>query len=155
MILEIPGRKPIEIENVVFDYNGTVAIDGKLIDGVGEMINELAGDIRFHVITADTFGSVEKELAGVNCRVVKISNDKQDVRKLDYLLGLGKERTLCVGNGRNDTLMLRESAVGIALIQDEGVCVESLLAADIACKSIMDVFAYLKNSNRIKATLRN
>jgi soluble P-type ATPase len=51
--------------------------------------------------------------------------------------------------------MLAESAIGIALIQDEGVCVESLLAADIACKSIIDVFAYFKTPNRIKATLRN
>ncbi len=91
----------------------------------------------------------------INCKVVKIPKEKQDTSKLDYLLNLGKESTLCVGNGKNDKLMLKESVIGIALIQDEGVCVESLLAADIACKSIMDVFAYFKNLNRIKATLRN
>ena len=45
MILEIPGREPIEIKNVVFDYNGTIAIDGQLIEGVDKIINELAGDI--------------------------------------------------------------------------------------------------------------
>lgn len=155
MHLEIPGRKSIEIENVVFDYNGTIAVDGQLIVGVGEMINELAEDFDFHVITADTFGSVQKELAGVNCKVVRIPEESQDASKLDYLLRLGKDTTLCVGNGRNDMLMLKESAIGIALVLDEGVCVESLLAADIACKSIMDVFAYLKTPNRLKATLRN
>jgi len=155
VILEIPGREKIEIKNVVFDYNGTIAIDGKLIEGIDKIINELSDAINFHVITADTYGSVEKALANINCKVVKISKEKQDVSKLDYLLKLGKERTLCVGNGKNDQLMLKESVIGIALIQDEGVCVESLLAADIVCKSIMDVFAYFKSPNRIKATLRN
>lgn len=154
-MFEIPGRAPIDIKNVVFDYNGTLAIDGQLIEGVDKRINDLAGDIHFHVITADTYGSVEKELSGVNCSVAKIPKEQQDIGKLDYLLKLGKEKTLCVGNGRNDKLMLKESAIGIALIQDEGVCVESLLAADIACKSIMDVFAYFKIPNRMKATLRN
>lgn len=155
MILEIPGREIIEIKNVVFDYNGTIAIDGQLIEGVGEIINELADTVDFHVITADTYGSVEKALADIKCKVVRISNEKQDSSKLDYLLNLGKETTLCVGNGKNDRLMLKESVIGIALIQDEGACVESLLAADIVCKSIMDVFAYFKNTDRIKATLRN
>jgi soluble P-type ATPase len=155
MLIAIPGRETIEIENVVLDCNGTIAIDGKLIDGVAELINKLSSNINFHIITADTYGSVEKELANINCKIVKISEEKQDASKLDYLLKLGKEKTLCVGNGRNDKLMLAESAIGIALIQDEGVCVESLLAADIACKSIIDVFAYFKTPNRIKATLRN
>ncbi len=155
MVFEIPGRETIKIKNVVFDYNGTIAIDGQLIAGVGNRINELAGIINFHVITADTYGSVEKALADINCRIVKISNRKQDDSKLDYLLNLGKETTLCVGNGKNDRLMLKEAIIGIALIQDEGACVESLLAADIVCKSIMDVFAYFKNPKRVKATLRN
>ena len=155
MIFKIPGRKTIEIKNVVFDYNGTIAIDGQLIEGVDKIINELADDINFHVITADTYGSAKKALANINCKVVKIPKKNQDVSKLDYLLKLGKETTLCVGNGKNDQLILKESVIGIVLIQEEGVCVESLLAADIACKSIMDVFAYFKIPNRIKATLRN
>lgn len=155
MIFKIPGNRTIEIKNVVLDYNGTIAINGKLIDGVAKLINELSVDINFYVLTADTFGSVKKELALVNCEVVIISNDKQDVSKLDYVLNLGKENTLCVGNGNNDKLMLREAVIGVALIQDEGACVESLLAADVACKSILDVFEFFRSPNRLIATLRN
>ena len=155
MLLKIPEREKIEIKNVMLDYNGTIAIDGHLIKRVNKTINKLADIINFHVITADTYGSVKKELANINCKVVKIPEEKQDKSKLDYLLTLGKKTTLCVGNGKNDRLMLKESVLGIALVQDEGLCVEALLAADIVCKSIMDVFAYFKNPNRIKATLRN
>jgi len=155
MKFKIPGQETIEIQNVVLDYNGTIAVDGKLIEGVAEIINDLAEIITFHVITADTYGSVEKELETTSCNVVKIPEDKQDVSKLDFLLKLGKQTTLCVGNGKNDRLMLKESIIGVAVLQDEGVCVESLLAADIACKSILDVFMYFKDPNRIIATLRN
>ena len=155
IIFEIPGRKKIGIQDIVFDYNGTIAIDGKLIKGVGKEINKLANIINFHIITADTYGSVEKALDNINCKVIKIPEENQDISKLDYLIKTGKETTLCVGNGKNDHLMLKESILGIALIQDEGACVESLLSADIVCKSIMDVFAYFKTPDRIIATLRN
>ncbi len=155
MIFEIPGRETIEIKNVVLDYNGTIAIDGKLIEGVAKSINELSGNINFHILTADTFGTVEKELADVNCEVVIISKNNQDTSKLDYVLSLDKEKTLCVGNGKNDRLILKESVLGIAVIQSEGTFVESLLAADIVCLSILDVFEFFKSPDRLKATLRN
>ena len=32
MKIDIPGRDSFELKNIVFDYNGTIAIDGKLID---------------------------------------------------------------------------------------------------------------------------
>ena len=32
--IDIPGYKKIELAHLVLDYNGTLAIDGKLIDGV-------------------------------------------------------------------------------------------------------------------------
>lgn len=155
MIFEIPGRKTTEIKNIIFDFNGTIAVDGKLIEGVAGLINDLSPNIRFHVITADTFGSVEKELENVNCSIVKIPEENQDKNKRDFLISIGKDKTLCVGNGNNDKLMLKEAAIGIAILLEEGVCVDALFAADIACKSIEDVFAYFKTPDRLKATLRN
>ena len=155
MIVKIPGRKTVEIKNVLFDYNGTIAIDGQLIEGVAKSINELSADFNFHVITADTFGSVNNELKDVTCTVIKIPEQNQDQTKFEYLLKLGKETTLCVGNGKNDKLILKESVVGIAVIQDEGTSTDTLIASDIICKSIMDVFEFLKKPDRLKATLRN
>jgi len=155
MIIKIPGRETVEIKNVIFDYNGTIAIDGQLIEGVAESINDLSSDFNFHVITADTFGLADKELKNVNCTLIIVPEDNQDLIKLEHLLKLGKETTLCAGNGRNDKLILKESVIGIAVIQDEGASTETLMASDIICKSIMDVFEFLKKPDRLKATLRN
>jgi soluble P-type ATPase len=155
MIVEIPGREKIEIKDIVFDYNGTIAIDGKLISDVSKNINELSSSFNFYVITADTYGTVKKELENTNCKVITIPALTQDISKLDFVKELGLNTCLCVGNGRNDKLMLKETILGIAILQDEGLCTETLLNSDILVKSIFDVFAFLKDSNRLIATLRN
>ena len=155
MKVNIPGKEEIEILNIVFDYNGTIAIDGKLIKGIRKSINELSNSFKFYVITADTYGSVEKELEDTNCELIKIPKSSQDISKLDFIKSLGSSTTLSVGNGRNDKLMLKESILGIAILQDEGLCTETLLNSDILVKSIFDVFSYLEDSNRLIATLRN
>ena len=155
MIIEIPGREKIEIKDIVFDYNGTIAIDGKLIGDVSKNINELSSSFNFYVITADTYGTVKKELENTNCKVITIPALTQDISKLDFVKELGLNTCLSVGNGRNDKLMLKETILGIAILQDEGLCTETLLNSDILVKSIFDVFAFLKDSNRLIATLRN
>jgi soluble P-type ATPase len=155
MTIDIPGYKKLEIQHVVCDYNGTIAVDGKMIDGVCEMINDLSKDLDFHVITADTFGSVERELKNIRCKLVKISIRNQAVAKLEYVLNLGKDKTICIGNGNNDRLMVREAALGIALLQEEGTCIETLLASDVVCKSAIDAFGYFKEPKRLIATLRS
>ena len=155
MIVEIPGRETLEIKDIVFDYNGTIAIDGKLIGDVSKNINELSSSFNFYVITADTYGTVKKELENINCKVITIPALTQDISKLDFVKELGLNTCLSVGNGRNDKLMLKETVLGIAILQDEGLCTETLLNSDILVKSIFDVFAFLKDSNRLIATLRN
>jgi len=153
--VHVPGYGDITIEHVVFDYNGTLAIDGRLINGVGEVMVELSDILHFHVITADTFGAVHAELQGLPCEVVIIPEQRQAECKLEYASRLGLERTLCVGNGRNDRLMLKEAALGVALLQEEGVFSETLLSADLVCKHVLDVFSFLQEPKRLIASLRS
>lgn len=155
MRFTIPGQPELDIRHVVFDYNGTIAVDGALIPGVAAQINRFAPQLAFHVITADTYGTVERALQGVACTVHVITGNRQDASKLQYVGQLGKQHVLAVGNGNNDKLMLQAAALGIALVQDEGASVQALLAADVVCKSVLDVFAYFATPNRLVATLRN
>lgn len=155
MKLEIPGREPIEIRSVVFDYNGTVAVDGSVIKGVSEKIDLLKGKFDFYVITADTYGSVKRELEGTACEVITIPAENQDQSKAEFVRRLGAATTIAAGNGRNDKIMLREAVIGIALLQEEGVCTETLMNSDIVMTSIFDLFASLENPQRLVATLRN
>jgi len=152
--INIPGGKPLEIKHIVSDYNGTIALDGKLIKGVADLINELSTDIKFHVITADTFGSVERELGGVNCEIFKIGIENQDQAKAKYVQKLNTSNVVALGNGQNDLLMLKESILGIGILNHEGIYTKTLLASDIVCQNPIDAIEYFKNSKRLIATLR-
>jgi soluble P-type ATPase len=110
--------------------------------------------VRIHVITADTFGKVEEQLAGLPCRIRVLPRDGQDERKLEYVGELGCEGTVCIGNGRNDCLMLRAAALGIAVLQEEGAASAAIGAADAVCPDVVSALDLLRHPLRLIATLR-
>lgn len=153
--VNIPAFKQIDIEHLICDFNGTIAVNGKLIDGVKDRLNKISESIQVHIITADTFGTVKNELEGINCKLVIISEGNQAEEKLNFLRSCGGNVSVCVGNGRNDKLMLKEAIIGIALIQDEGTFTETIISSDIVCKSINDALDLLLNPKRLIATMRS
>lgn len=153
--LAIPGFKRLTLESLVLDYNGTIAVDGAVISGVGEILEQLARRIHIHILTADTFGSVAKALLGILCHLSILPLENQDTGKLDYIEKLGKETVVCIGNGRNDRLMLKEAALGIAVIQKEGAATETVMAVDVITSDILDALDLLVHPLRLVATLRS
>ena len=137
------------------DYNGTLAVDGEPVEGVLEALTALAETLQVHVITADTFGKVHTRLKGTPCRISILALDKQDVGKREYIRRLDAATTVCIGNGRNDCLMLKEAALGIAVILAEGAAAATLADADIVCTGILDALALLTHPLRLTATLRS
>ena len=152
--LSIPGFKNIQLNYLVLDFNGTLAVDGKLLNGVEEKLNELAAQLEIHVITADTFGEAKTQLKNINCNLKIIDDSEQLSQKLDFIKQLGVDNVVAIGNGRNDALMLKHTALGIGLIQEEGASIETILSADVVCKNILDALNLLTNPLRLKATLR-
>lgn len=153
--ISIPGFRDLRLEHLVLDYNGTLAVDGRLIPGVKDRLQTLAKDLGVHVVTADTFGKVRSALGDSDCTVTILPAGDQAEAKREYVLGLGADRTVCIGNGRNDRLMLHEAALGIAVILPEGAFAGSLTAADVVCTGIAEALDLLKNPLRLTATLRS
>jgi len=152
---EIPGYGILELEHLVLDYNGTLALDGKLIAGVGERIERLSAAMEIHVLTADTFGSARSGLGDLPCSLVVLPEKDQAQAKLERVRALGAETTACIGNGRNDRLMLKEAALGIAVVLEEGAAREAVEAADIVCTSVEAALDLMVNPLRLVATLRS
>ncbi len=152
--IDIPGYKKIDAEYLVLDYNGTLAIDGTIIPGLKDILNILAEDIQIHVITANTFGNAKKNLTDVICKLVIIKEENKQIQKAGYITKLGEQMVIAIGNGMNDELMLKNAALGIAVVQKEGASVKSLLNADIVCNNIIDALELLINPLRVAATLR-
>jgi len=153
--IDIPGHKTFVLSFLVLDYNGTIACDGRLLPGVRDRLEALSKNVSIHILTADTFGSVQSEMAGIPCEVAVIAKENQTQAKADYVRRVGTQRTVSVGNGRNDALMLKEAVLGIAVVQEEGGAVETLLGADIVTHSILDALDLLLHPLRLTATLRS
>jgi P-type E1-E2 ATPase len=153
--IDIPGFREIHLADLVCDYNGTLAVDGALLPGVAEALARLASKLRIHVITADTFGTVRTQLAGLPLDVVPIPGAAQAEAKLEYVTRLGNERVVAIGNGRNDRMMLAAAAIGIALVQEEGAAGQAVLCADVVATGILDALALLERPRRLVATLRS
>ena len=153
--IDIPGDKTLCLSFIVLDYNGTLACDGRLMTGVRERLEALSKSVSIHILTADTFGSVQTEMTGIPCEVAVIGRENQTQAKADFVRRLGLQNTAAVGNGRNDALMLKETALGIAVVQEEGAAVETLMAADLATRSILDALDLLLHPLRLTATLRS
>ena len=139
----------------MLDYNGTLACDGELLCGVKQALEALADHVRIHVVTADTFGRAEAELADVPGELVVLPTVDQAAGKRAYVERLGCDRTVCIGNGRNDRRMLQEAVLAIALVQREGAAPEALAAADVVCTDVLSALELLCNPLRLTATLRS
>jgi soluble P-type ATPase len=153
--IEIPGFGALQLAHLVLDYNGTLAVNGDLIEGVKSRLSELAGSLDIHVVTADTFGKAAPALDGMDGRLVILPPGNQAVTKADYVRQLGRPATVAIGNGRNDRLMLEQAALGIAVLGEEGAATATLMAADILVRDVFSALELLRNPRRLVATLRS
>ena len=134
--ISIPGWGNIEIENIVLDLNGTIAADGKIPSEVKEKINCLSDKAKIYILTADTQGTATEEISDMHVELLKVSEKDSAEVKLRVLESLDPERTVAIGNGNNDRFILKEAALGIAVLGDEGMSVLAMKDADIVVKNI-------------------
>jgi soluble P-type ATPase len=152
--IDIPGWGELRLRFLITDYNGTLACDGILIPEVIPLIRVLSTNLEIHIVTADTFGHAARNLQTLPVKLTTLPLDRQDEGKADYLRQLGARSAVCIGNGRNDLLMLRDAALGICVTEAEGASVQTLQAADIVCRYAKDALNLLLNPKRLIATLR-
>lgn len=152
--LQIPGRESLRLSHLVLDYNGTLALDGRLAPGVAERLIQLAEHLQIHVITADTFGKAGAETAGLPVTLQIIGQGDQAAQKAALVATLGPQQVVALGNGANDVRMLKDAALGICVLMNEGVATPTLLASDIVVTHAADGLDLLLHPGRLAATLR-
>jgi len=152
--IDIPGWGNIDIENIVLDLNGTIATDGRISQEVKEKINLLSENVKIYVLTADTQGTASEEIQDMIAELIKIIGEDSKKGKLEFLSSLKPEMTVAIGNGSNDQFLMEETALGIAVLGDEGVSFSALKNADIIVKNISDALDLFLRPKRLIATLR-
>lgn len=153
--INIPGRGIMKIKNLLLDYNGTIACDGKVIPSVKEKIEAInKKGIRVHIVTADTHGTVRNQCVNMAIEIQIFDNSNAAENKREIVEKLGAEYCICIGNGFNDGQMFEACNISIIVIGVEGCSAKSLMKADIVCKNIEEAFDLILKPSRIIATLR-
>lgn len=148
--INIPGGPSFQLTHAVFDFNGTLAVDGKLAPATLSQLESLKASLEVIVATADTYDTAEATFGPVHLPWHKVTNGEEK-RQLISKLGPG---VVAVGNGSNDAPMFRAAALAVAVLGPEGLSTKALTQADIVVPTIDRVFELLANPDRIVATLR-
>jgi P-type E1-E2 ATPase len=152
--LEIPGRGSLQLQHLVSDVNGTLAVDGRLLDGLARRIRALKDRLDIHLLTADTHGQQAGIDAQLGLQAVRIRPGHESAQKADYVKRLGPECVVAIGQGANDAEMLKVAALGICILSAEGTAVETLVSADLLLPDIHSALDLLEKPIRLVASLR-
>jgi soluble P-type ATPase len=153
ILLEIPGRGRFELVRLLLDFNGTLAEDGRLLEGVAERLQALAERIEVVVVTADTGGDAARALAGLPLTLLPLAEGDEAEAKARHL-PFGPGAVAAIGNGANDAYLLAGAALGLAVIQLEGASPATLAAADLVFTDVRHALDALLHPRRLIAGLR-
>lgn len=152
--VEIPGYRKLQLQYLILDYNGTIALDGALQQGVAERLTQIGKSLEIYIVTADTHGTVRERCAGLPVSIYTFPTKDAAKEKEKIVEKLGAERCICIGNGRNDMAMCRIAGLSVAVMEQEGMYGKLGAEADICVRSIADGLDLILNEKRLIATLR-
>jgi soluble P-type ATPase len=152
--LNIPGRGIIQLQHLVCDINGTLAVDGVLLEGVKLRLSALGDRLTLHLLTSDTHGKQDIIDQRLGLKAQRIQPGNEADQKENYIAQLGADKVVAIGQGANDAGMLRIAALGICVLSPEGTAVDTLLGADLLAGNIFEALDMLDKPLRIVATLR-
>jgi P-type E1-E2 ATPase len=152
--LNIPGKGTIQLEHLVSDVNGTLAVDGQLAEGVPRLLTDLRDRLELHLLTADTHGKQKYIDQRLNLQAARIPPGNEGQQKANYVQELDAQHVIAIGQGANDAAMLKAAAIGICVLSREGAAVETLLSADLVVPDIYTALELLEKPLRLVASLR-
>lgn len=150
----IPSRATLYLEYLVLDLNGTIALDGQIIHGVGERLDRLGQLLDLWLVSADTQGTLASLAVSLKVQAQLLQPGGEATQKAALVEELGPRRVVAIGNGANDEAMLRRATLGIAVMGSEGLATACLSAADLIAPDIQTALDLLLWPRRLIATLR-
>ncbi len=152
--IDIPGRETLYIKYALFDMNGTLTVDGKILESTKHKLIKLSKKIKIFILTADTLGKAKDVFDKLPVELTIVDKENGGASKKNFIDKLGCHNCVAIGNGFNDTLMLESAKIGISVLMEEGICTRTIEKSDIFVKHIDDALDLLLNPKRIIATLR-
>jgi len=153
IIIQRPGQDLLEMDFMLMDFEGTLAQDRRVDPKAKDKINLLSKRMKIYILAKGEKEVVEDVLKKVKAEVIYLRMREPAQGKLSLLRQLGARRTVAIGNGVDDALMLEEAGLGICILGREGASVKAMQKADVVVTNILDALDFILKPLRQEATL--
>ena len=152
MIIEIPRGETIEINTIVLDLNGTLSVNGIVLNETKALIEKLK-KLRYRIvlISGDIRGNAKQISEELK---IELFLGTTSIDKAKQMKQFNKENTASIGNARIDIGTFENSKLSIATLQSEGIHTGILKYVDIVVPSIEDALKLFINTKSLAGTLR-
>ena len=153
ILIERPGRSPLEIEFLLLNFEGTLANDRRVHPKAKDKLHLLSKRTKIYIFSKTAEAVVSQALRKVPAEVIYLKEGEATLKKLHLIEQLGENRVAAFGNGADDVPMIEKAALGIAVLSQEGTVAEVMSRADLVVMNILDGLDFLLKPLRQKTTL--
>lgn len=152
MIYNPVGVGEIELNTIILDLNGTLAVHGKIVDGAKERLLKLRElGYAIYLFTGDQRGNAASPAAELGIEVQKATTTEE---KKALTLKLDTSKTVSIGNARIDIGTFEPVKLRIGTLQAEGIHTGILQHVEVLVPSINDALDFLIHPDIFNATMR-
>jgi soluble P-type ATPase len=153
IILQRPGQTSLEVEFILLNLEGALATDRRIHPKVKDKLNLLSKRTSIYILTSAEQETTREILKKVKAEIVYFKEGEVSQGKLNLLRQLGTAKTVAIGNGADDVLMIDEAGLGICIIGVLGTSGEAIKKADVVFTDILHALDFLLKPMRHKAAL--
>jgi len=153
ILIERPGQEPLEIDHLLIDFEGTLAMDRRVHPKAKDKINLLSKRLKIYIFTKEEKERVEEALKRVKAEIIFLNRGEASRQKLELIQSLGAFRTAVIGNGIDDLSIMKEAALGMVILGKEGTSGALIQIANLVFTDVIDALDFLLKPLRQSATL--
>jgi soluble P-type ATPase len=151
--IQRPGMESLDIHFVLIDFEGTLAMDGRVHPKAKDKVNLLSKRVTITILTKSNREKVEETLRKMRAEILYVTEGDSSQQKLNALQRLGAHQTAVIGNGLDDVRILEQAGLGMCVIGKEGASAEAMAKADLVVTHVLDALDFLLKPLRQRAIL--
>jgi len=151
--IQRPGMENLDIHFVLIDFEGALAMDGRVHPKAKDKVNLLSKRATLYILTKSNREKVEETLRKMKVEILYVTEGDSSQQKLKVLQRLGPHQTAVIGNGLDDVRIMEQAGLGMCVIGKEGSSTEALAKADLVVTHVLDALDFLLKPMRQRATL--
>src|SRR4030042_5105200 len=141
--IQRPGMENLDIHFVLLDFEGALAMDGRVHPKAKDKVNLLSKRATIYIMTKSNREKVEETLRKMKVEILYVTEGDSSQQKLSVLQRLGPHQTAVIGNGLDDARIMEQAGLGMWVIGKEGASPEAMAKGGVVVTNVLDALDFL------------